>query len=76
MNGPVFSRSFSHIQGCCYVCIGDMLKFKMSIRVGKKGRLSDFEHCMVVGARHVCVRISETDELLGFFQTTISRVYK
>lgn len=76
MNAHVFSRSFSHIRGFCYVCIADMLKFKMSIGVGKKARLSDFEHCMAVGARHVGVRISETDELLGFFQTTISGVYK
>ncbi len=28
-----------------------LLKFKLNIRMGKKGDLSDFEHGMVVGAR-------------------------
>jgi len=29
----------------------DLLKFKVSIRMGKKGDLSYFEHCIVVCAR-------------------------
>lgn len=30
-----------------------MLKFKRSVRMRNKGDLSDFEHCMVAGARLV-----------------------
>ncbi len=43
------------------------LKFKPSIRMGKKGDLCDFERGMVV---------SKTSDLLGFSRTTISRVYR
>ena len=43
-----------------------------SIRMGKKGDLSDFEHGMVVGARPAGLSISETVDLLGFSRTTIS----
>ncbi len=39
----------------------DLLKFKLSIRTGKKGDLSDFEHGMVVGA----------DGLVWVFQTLL-----
>ncbi len=53
-----------------------MLKFKPSIRMGKKGDLSDFECVMVVGARWACLSISNTVDLLGFSSTTIYRVYK
>ncbi len=35
----------------------DLLKFKQSIRMGKKGDLSDFERGMVVGARRAGVSI-------------------
>ncbi len=52
-----------------------LLKFKPSIRMGKKGDLSDFEHGMVVGARRAGLSISKTADLLGFSLTTISRVY-
>ena len=45
------------------------MKFKHSVRTGKKGDLSDFELGMFVG-------ISETADLLGFSHTTISRVYR
>lgn len=34
-----------------------VLKFKMSIRMGKKDHLSDFEHGKVVGARWACLSI-------------------
>ncbi len=54
----------------------DLLKFKPSIRTGKKGDLSDFERGMVVGARRAGLSISETADLLGFSRTTISRVYR
>lgn len=38
----------------------DLLKFKLSIRMGKKSDLSDFERSVVVGARQalsMCVSI-------------------
>ncbi len=54
----------------------DLLKFKLSVRTGKKGDLSDFERGMVVGARRAGLSISETADLLGFSHTTISRVYR
>ncbi len=54
----------------------DLLKFKLSIRMGKKGDLSDFERGMVVGARRAGLSISTTADRLGFSQTTISRVYR
>ena len=49
----------------------DLLKFKPSIRMGKKGDLSDFGCGMVVGAR-----LAGFQKLLGFSLTTISRVYR
>ncbi len=52
----------------------NLQKFKPSIRMGKKGDLSDFERGMVVGARRAGQIISETADLLGFSHTTISRV--
>ncbi len=54
----------------------DLLKFKQSIRMGKKGDLSDFERGMVVGDRRAGLSISKTAGLLGFSPATISRVYK
>ncbi len=44
--------------------------------MGTKGDLSDFERGIVVGARRVGLSISETDDLLVFSRTTISRVYR
>ncbi len=44
--------------------------------MGKKGDLSDFERGMVVGARRADLIISKTADLLGFWHTTISRVYR
>ncbi len=52
------------------------LRIKPSIKIGKKGDLSDFECGMVVGARRAGLSISKTADLLGFSQTTISRVYR
>ncbi len=54
----------------------DLLKFKPSIRTGKKGDLSDYERGMIVGSRWAGLSISETADLLGFSHTTISRVYR
>ncbi len=48
----------------------DLLKLKRSIRMGKKGDLSDFEHGIVVGARRADLSISKTADLLGFSHTT------
>jgi len=53
----------------------DPLKVKLSIRMGKKGDISEFEGSMVVGARRAGLNISETDDL-GFSHVTISRVYR
>ncbi len=53
-----------------------LLRFKPSVRMGKKGDLSDFERGMVVGARRTGLSISKTADLLGFSRTTISRVYR
>ncbi len=52
------------------------LKFKPSIRMGKKMGRSDFERGMVVGARQAGLSILKTADLLGFSHTTISRVYR
>ncbi len=54
----------------------DLLKFKPSIRTGKKEDLSDFERGMVVGVRRTGLSISQIADLLGFSRTTISRVYR
>ncbi len=54
----------------------DLLKFKPSIRMGKKEDLSDFERGMIVGARLTGLSILKTADLLGFSHTTISRVYR
>lgn len=57
-------------------CHDDLQKFKLSIGMGKKGDLSNSECVTVVGARRDSLRISETADLMGIFQTTISRVYR
>jgi len=44
----------------------DLLKFKLSIRLRKKGDLSDFKCGMVVGATRVGLSISERADLLVF----------
>ena len=41
--------------------------------MGKKAKLSDFEHDMVVGARRAGLSISKTADLLGFSRTDISK---
>ncbi len=61
---------------CVCVCELDLLKVKPSIRMGKKGDLSDCERGMVVGARRTDQSISKTSDLLGFSHTTIARVYR
>ena len=64
---------------CIWACRGgqdNLLKFKPSIRMGKKGDLSDFECGVVVGARRAGLSISETAYLLGFSPPTIFRVYR
>ncbi len=52
------------------------MKFKPSIRMGKKGDLSDFKCGMVVGARRAGLSISKTADLLFYSCTNISRVYR
>ncbi len=54
----------------------DFLKFKLSIRMGKKWDLSDFERGMAVGARQTGLSILKTADLLGFSHTTIARFYR
>lgn len=40
---------------------------------GKKDDLCDSDHGMIVGARWVGFRISETDDLLGFCRQTLNK---
>ncbi len=54
----------------------DLLKFKPSIRTGKKEGFKRLERGMVVGCRRTGLSISQTADLLGFSHTTISRVYR
>lgn len=44
----------------------NVLKFKLSRRMEKKGYLSDFHGGIVVGSKQAGLSISETD-VLGFF---------
>ncbi|MEQ2296653.1 hypothetical protein AMECASPLE_026805 [Ameca splendens] len=53
-----------------------LLKFKTSIRIEKKGDLSDFERVIVVGATGAGVDISETVYLRGFSHTTLCLWFK
>ncbi len=50
----------------------DLLKFKPSIRMGKKGDLSDFERGRVVGARRADLSISKTADILGCSDNLLS----
>lgn len=43
--------------------------------MGKNGDFSDFICGMVDGAKGMVLSISETTDLLGFYQTDISRAY-
>ncbi len=65
-------NAFRHLDVVKTTCLSSNL----SIRMGKKGDLSDFERGMVVGARRAGLSISKTADLLGFSCTTISRVYR
>ncbi len=53
----------------------DLLKFKPSIKMGKKRDLSDFERGMVDDARRAGQSISKTADLLGF-SLSISSLYR
>ncbi len=48
------------------------LMFTLNIRLGM---ICDFDCGMIVGARQAGLSVSETADLLGFSQTTVSRVY-
>lgn len=50
------------------------MKVKQRIIMWKKDDLSNSECCMVVGARKADLCISETADLLGCSNTTISKV--
>jgi len=54
----------------------NLLNSKLNVRMGKKGDLSNFECDMVVGARQAGLSISQSAQLLGFSNTTISSIYK
>ncbi len=54
-----------HLGRCGRCGEDDMLKFKPSIRMGKKGDLSDFERGMFVGVRRTGLSISKTLRLLS-----------
>lgn len=59
---------FGSQQLSTYTDTADLLMFKLSI--------SDFECDVVVGARRAGLSVSETDYLLGFSHTSISKVYR
>lgn len=46
---------------------------KLRIRMVIQGDLNVFERGMVFGERQADLNISQTADILGFFQTTISR---
>lgn len=60
----------------CRLSQDNLLKLKPSIRMKKKGVVSNFECGMVVGAGRAGFSISGPADLLEFSPTTISRVYK
>lgn len=53
---------------------GDHLKLKVSIRIRKKGDLSEFDSDVFVGARRAGLRLSETAGLLKVSHIAITRV--
>lgn len=64
---------------CIYACRhgqDNILKFKPSIRLERKGDLSEYKRGMVVCARQAALSVSETTDLLGVSNTTISQVYR
>lgn len=46
------------------------------MRMGKKVDLNDFEHDMVIHARHAGLSTSETADHLGFSRAASSRVFR
>lgn len=55
----------------------NLLQFKASIRMGRKGDSSGFECCMVfLGARHAALNISETADLRGFSGTAVYHLHR
>lgn len=55
----------------------NLLQFKASIRMGRKGDSSGFECCMVfLGARHAALNISETADLQGFSGTAVYHLHR
>lgn len=64
---------------CIYACRhgqDNILKFKPSIRLERKGDLSEYKRGMVVCARQAALSVSETAALLGFSHTTFPTVYR
>lgn len=56
---------------CIYSCRHDnTLKFTLSTRMGKKGRLNDFERGVIVRARWAGMNISKAADLLRFHTQT------
>lgn len=58
---------------CIEACRHDqdnLLKFKLTIKMGKKSTLNNFECGMVVSARLVGLSVSQSADPLGFFHTT------
>lgn len=60
------------------MCMVDRVKLKPSITMDKNSYLCGSECGIVVGARRDDLSILETAEmfLVGFFHTTVSRVYR
>ncbi len=76
LNAFIYSANHMVTTQCVYACRHGQdypLKFKLSIRMGKKVDLTDFERGMVISARRAGLSISETADV-GFSRTVITRV--
>jgi hypothetical protein len=71
-------QTVSHLAVAWYIrrALRHSVTVQLNVRMGKTSDLSDFEHGMIICARCTGSSISETATLLGFWRTTVSRVYR